>query len=115
MQRTIIILLSSLMFGCTNDTVTTKFIDLQHAQTEHAFERGWLPPILPPSTKNIIEINNLDLNVSHGSFTFSPTDLNYFIDHDAVPIKINDTTRGTKQKLQDQGFQFFIYTQDSSV
>ncbi|WPO67858.1 hypothetical protein SDC64_02675 [Acinetobacter haemolyticus] len=115
MQRTIIILLSSLMFGCTNDIVTTKFIDLQHAQTEHAFERGWLPPILPPSTKNIIEINNLDLNIGHGSFTFSPTDLDYFIDHGAVPIKINDATRGTKQKLQDQGFQFFIYTQDSSV
>lgn len=89
MQRTIIILLSSLMFGCTNDIVTTKFIDLQHAQTEHAFERGWLPPILPPSTKNIIEINNLDLNVGHGSFTFSPTDLDYFSDQGAIPIKIS--------------------------
>jgi hypothetical protein len=49
MQRTFIILLSSLILGCTDDIVTTKFTDLRHAKVEHAFE--WLPPILPPSKK----------------------------------------------------------------
>ncbi|ENW95247.1 hypothetical protein [Acinetobacter sp. NIPH 298] len=115
MRCLIIILLSSLILGCTDDIVTTKFTNLQHAQAEHAFERGWLPPILPPSTKNIIEINNLDLNIGHGSFTFSTTDLDYFSDQGAVPIKINNATRGTKKKLQDQGFQFYVYAKDSSL
>lgn len=43
MQRIITILLSSLILGCSDDRVTTKFTDLQHAKAEHAFERGWLP------------------------------------------------------------------------
>lgn len=115
MQRIITILLSSLILGCTDDIVTTKFTDLQHAKAEHAFERGWLPPILPPSTKNIIEINDLDLNRGHGSFKFSPTDLNYFSVQGAIPIKMNNATQGKKKEMQDQGFQFLIYAQESSL
>lgn len=55
MQRIIMILLCSLILGCTDDLVTTKFTDLQHAKVEHAFERGWLPSILPPSTKILLK------------------------------------------------------------
>lgn len=115
MQRIITILLSSLILSCSDDRVTTKFTDLQHAKAEHAFERGWLPPILPPSTKNIIEINNLDLNRGHGSFTFSPTDLNYFSAQGAIPIKMNNAAQGKKKEMQDQGFQFLVYAQGSSI
>lgn len=115
MQRIITILLSSLILGCSDDRVTTKFTDLQHAKAEHAFERGWLPPILSPSTKNIIEINDLDLNRGHGSFSFSPTDLNYFSAQGAIPIKMNNAVQGKKKEMQDQGFQFLVYAQDSSL
>lgn len=115
MQRIITILLSSLILGCSDDRVTTRFTDLQHAKAEHAFERGWLPPILPLSTKNIIEINDLDLNRGHGSFTFSPTDLNYFSAQGAIPIKMNNATQGKKKEMQNQGFQFLVYAQDSSL
>ena len=115
MQRTFIILLSSLILGCTDDIVTTKFTDLRHAKVEHAFERGWLPPILPPSTKNIVETNDLDLNKGNGSFTFSPTDLKYFSDQGAIPIKISTVNHGTKKEMQDQGFQIFVYAKDSSL
>ncbi|MDR7018055.1 hypothetical protein [Acinetobacter sp. 3657] len=115
MRCLIIILLSSLILGCADDIITTKFTDLQHAHAEHAFERGWLPPILPPSTKNIIESNDLDLNRGRGSFSFSPKDLKYFSDHGAIPIKINSVNRGTKKEMQDQGFQFYVYAKDSSL
>jgi hypothetical protein len=55
--------------GCS-DVVTTRFATLADAKSKGAFERGWLPPMLPDSAKAIVERNNLDLNTGTGSFTY---------------------------------------------
>lgn len=50
--------------------VTTRFATLAEAKSKGAFERGWLPPLLPASAKAIVERNNLDLNTGTGSFDY---------------------------------------------
>ncbi len=105
--------LASASVGCS-DTVTSRFSDLQQAQDERAFERGWLPPILPPSTKGITEKNNLDLNIGEGTFTFSPGDRDYFVDHGAEPVEITPASRSPQRRLQDEGFRFLRFSKDAT-
>ena len=113
MHLLVAILVSLVFVGC-GDTVTSRFTDLQHAQKEHAFERGWLLPILPPSTRDITEKNDLDLNIGEGSFTFSAADLSYFITNGAEPIKINPASGSPQRKKQDEGFRFLKFLKDST-
>jgi len=70
MKKYWIILVAALaLVGCS-DWVQTEFDTLSEAKVAGAFERGWLPPILPDGTTNIIELNNLDTNRGKGSFLF---------------------------------------------
>jgi hypothetical protein len=55
--------------GCS-DVVTTRFSNLADAKSQGAFERGWLPPLLPDSATSIVERNNVDLNTGTGSFKY---------------------------------------------
>jgi hypothetical protein len=55
--------------GCS-DVVTTRFATLEDAKSQRAFDRGWLPPVLPDSAKSIQERNNLDLNTGTGTFEY---------------------------------------------
>jgi hypothetical protein len=55
--------------GCS-DVVTTRFATLADAKSQGAFERGWLPPLLPDSARAIVERNDLDLNTGTGSFDY---------------------------------------------
>jgi hypothetical protein len=55
--------------GCS-DVVTTRFSNLADAKSQGAFERGWLPPLLPDSARAIVERNNVDLNTGTGSFDY---------------------------------------------
>ena len=64
------------MTGC--DNVTSKYATIQDARNDKLFERGWLPDILPASSRNIRTSNDLDLNTSEGEFFFSPTDAQAF-------------------------------------
>jgi hypothetical protein len=48
-------------------------------RTDHVFERGWLPDILPASAHDIHTRNNLDLNLSDGEFSFEPVDAAAFV------------------------------------
>ncbi len=68
-----------LIIGCS-DTVRTEFKTLDEAIQAKAFERGWLPPLLPDGTIKIVEINDLDVNTGNGSFEFPIKSLdNYLI------------------------------------
>ena len=51
--------------------VTSKYATLEEARKDELFGRGWLPDILPPSSRDILVENDLDLNISEGSFKFS--------------------------------------------
>src|SRR4029453_6759698 len=61
-----------LLFGC--DVVTSRYTTLDDARRDRLFEHGWLPDILPPSTRDIRVSNNLDANTSEGEFSFDLRD-----------------------------------------
>ena len=71
---TLILILS----GCS-DVITNSYKTYHEAKKDMLFSRGWLPDILPKSTKYIITKNNLDLNISSGSFSIPVKDINKFI------------------------------------
>jgi len=58
--------------GC--DTVTSRYDNLAQARADDLFERGWLPDVLPPSSRDIRVSNDLNLNISEGGFRFAPTE-----------------------------------------
>jgi hypothetical protein len=109
MIRIVFALLAGVLVGC-GETVTTRFSDIEHAQREHAFERGWLPPILPLTSKDIVECNNLDINQGEGSFRFEPRDVDHFILSGAQVIKIHPPAESPQAKLQSEGFRFLKYS-----
>jgi hypothetical protein len=109
----VVILISCALAGC-NDTVTTRFADFQQAQSAGAFERGWLPPILPPSTTDIVEKNDLDLNLGEGSFSFSPADWDYFIANGAEAFKVGAESGSSQRQKQAEGFEFLTYAREST-
>ena len=52
-------------------------IDVNHssyANLSEANGKTWLPDVLPPSTINIRETTNVDLNDANGEFHFSPNE-----------------------------------------
>jgi hypothetical protein len=67
---------ATLLSACDvlNDTVESNYGTLVEARADRLFERGWLPDILPPSTRDITTRNQLDLNYSTGGFSFDPSD-----------------------------------------
>jgi hypothetical protein len=66
-------LLALLFAGCT-DIVTSRYQTLAEARADELFGRGWLPDVLPPSAVDIVTVNNLDINTSHGEFAFAPAE-----------------------------------------
>jgi hypothetical protein len=69
MQSEIAIVIVLALTGCS-DGVTTRFPHLSDAKSRGAFERGWLPPLLPDSARAIFERNHLDSNTGTGSFAY---------------------------------------------
>lgn len=61
------------------DVVENGYSSLADARTDHLFERGWLPGILPASAHDIRTTNNLDLNLSDGEFSFEPFEAAAFV------------------------------------
>ena len=59
---------------CSCDVATSRYVTLADARSDRLFERGWLPDILPPSTREIRVSNDLDVNHSEGEFSFDPAD-----------------------------------------
>jgi hypothetical protein len=53
-------------------------LTLKQARELQLFEDGWLPDILPASTRQIQFMNNLKLNYAQGEFYFSPGDWHEF-------------------------------------
>ncbi len=66
--------------GCS-DIVESRYSTRAEAEADSLFERGWLPSIVPDSARDIVTRNNLDLNVSNGTFFFSPEDFDDFTRH----------------------------------
>jgi hypothetical protein len=60
--------------------VTSKYDSYAEAAADSLFQRGWLPDIIPTSATDIVTINDLDLNVSHGEFRYDSADTAAFLE-----------------------------------
>ena len=73
-----IIVTACLLSGC-DDSVPLNYSTRAEAEAESLFVRGWLPEIIPPSSRDISMRNDLDLNISNGEFSFDATDHDGFV------------------------------------
>ena len=112
-MRALAILAVLVLCSCKSDLVTTHFDTVQEARSKGAFERGWLPPILPDSVHNISETNDLDLNRGSGSFEFSPSD------YTALAARLSpaspEIARRHWSAQTAKGFATFTHTDDDSL
>ena len=69
------------MVCACSETVTSHYPTREDAEADSLFVRGWLPAIIPASSRKITTHNDLDLNVSEGEFFFSPKDTPEFVSH----------------------------------
>jgi hypothetical protein len=102
------VIFTVLFLAACDSNVTTHFPTVQEARSEGAFERGWLPPILPDSTLNITESNDLDVNIGNGSFQFSGSDYAAFASL-LTPAPL-DVARRHWDSHAVKGFAVFTYT-----
>jgi hypothetical protein len=79
-RQSFIILLATLALSSC-DVVTKRYATLTDARRDQLFERGWLPDILPDSTRDIRISSDLDTNRSQGEFWFDPADFAAFTGH----------------------------------
>lgn len=89
MQRTLALFAALALMGC-DDVITTHFTDLEEAKSRRAFDRGWLPPMLPASARAIEERNDLDANTGTGSFAYDPAERAAYITkllHAGAPLQ----------------------------
>lgn len=76
----VVLMTAFLLTGCLSDVVTEEYRTLDEAKNANAFGRGWLPPILPEGSTDIVDTHNLDTNVGHGTFRFPPNSLQSYLD-----------------------------------
>jgi hypothetical protein len=60
------------------DVVVSHYTTRAEAEEDNLLGRGWLPSIIPQSVRNIHVSNDLDVNISEGSFEFEPKDSEAF-------------------------------------
>ena len=107
-RNAIVIASTMLLFGC--DNVTKNYATHSDAKNDHLFERGWLPTIIPESSCQITTINNLDVNTSHGSFTFSTNDFHSFT---SKLQSLNDAA--FDHDLCDEGYLPYEFKNETSL
>jgi hypothetical protein len=100
------------------DVVTSHYTSIAAARADYLFERGWLPDILPASTKNIRTSNNLDLNTSQGEFSFVPSDYPLLASR-VQPYKNIHTPFANFEndvvRMQNKGFHPIVFAEDKST
>lgn len=79
-MRTVLTIFALLALTSCSDVVTQRYDTLADAKSHKAFERGWLPPLLPDSARAIVERNNLDLNTGTGSFDYDQAERTAYIE-----------------------------------
>ena len=106
-----------LLASC-GDTVSSNYDSLAAARADDIFTRGWLPDILPASTRNIRTDNNLDVNISTGSFEFSAKDSNLLyrsLAAGAPEASKFANWKSTKNDYAARGFTSWSYQSDGST
>ena len=92
-----LILMACLATGC-DESVSLSYSKRAEAEAEKPFARGWLPEIIPASSRDIAMRNDPDSNISSGTFAFDRSDYEGFV------------TRLRREPSQDEdGSLAFVY------
>ena len=76
----ILALTAILLVGC-DESVRLSYSTRAEAEADTPFARGWLPEIIPASSREIAMENDLDSNCSEGKFAFDSADHDKFVSH----------------------------------
>lgn len=100
-----------------SDVVENRYSSLADARTDHLFERGWLPDILPASAHDIRTNNNLDLNLSSGEFSFELVDAAAFVSrvqpYRAKPSQL-ESIEPLVARMRRKGFESYSFTDEDT-
>ena len=102
----VLIALATFLAGC-GDEISRKYSTLADARVD--VEKGWIPPILPPSTYSIRDTHDLDLNLGEGSFLFDPKEFEVLMN--GLSATPNFSSRflpkdAERKALEKAGFSF---------
>ncbi len=104
------------LFGC--DKVSNEYPTYSAALEERLFIRGWLPDIIPKSSKRIKTSNDLDINISSGEFYFDPIDSTSFTSN-LEPISSNSqlpkNLSSFVAKILKVGLEVYLYSNNGST
>ncbi|NBQ69723.1 MAG: hypothetical protein EBU46_13230 [Nitrosomonadaceae bacterium] len=97
--------------------VDSEYDTLEDARKDGLFGRGWLPDILPESSKDIRVSNNLDINTSDGEFSFNASD---YAEFSSRVIRYRSGMAGLEEidresHLAPEGLDAFIYLEGEYV
>jgi len=81
------------------DILTSSYTTYQEAEAGKLFQRGWLPAIIPRSSRNIVEIHNIDTNEVCAAFEIDPSDRQSF--SSALASEGFETYRGPRVLRQN--------------
>ncbi len=107
-----LLLVAGLILLSKLDTVESRYDSYATADADRLFARGWLPPIIPGSSREIVTKNDLDLNLSEGGFRFDREDLEAFLSQLA---RAPDLDSGRFDAYKYEGWVFFISSGDGDV
>ena len=99
-----LVLAATLLVSC-HHTVESRYETRVEAEADRLFERGWLPKIIPASSRHIVTQNDVDLNVSSGEFFFAERDLIEFLSR---LNRRSDLDAGAYEGYSFEGWDFLI-------
>ena len=68
-----------IIYSCTEYFEST-YLNYSEVVSDRAIDRGWIPQVIPKSSKYIYEWHDLDSNVGFGSFLFDKNDYDDLIE-----------------------------------
>jgi len=103
--------------GC-GDTVTNFYPTRKSAEADQVFEKGWLPLIIPPSSRRITTSNDLDSNLSDGDFYFDRSDAAAFLSKLKPYVNRNTPRTDFNANVKDwkkKGYLPYEYIKEDTV
>jgi len=100
MKQIIVAIVVALVVAGCSDCVRTEFPTLETAKAAKAFDRGWLPPILPDGTTQIVEKNDVESNFGQGSFHFPSKSVEAYLETMRTIYGASIATDNTEIRIQ---------------
>ncbi len=105
MNRWILVVLAGLLLASCDERVKSTYATRTDAVADLLFERGWLPDIIPPSSREIVTKNDLDLNTSSGEFFFDSVEASAFM---GKMMRTPSLDRGDYQGFMFETWKFLV-------